>query len=154
MSEERRARIEELAWRNHARAMRPRLLTTLPGGQSAPVTFLDFMQTTEHSSAFREAAALAPSELVDGLEDCWPKLAGLWGADERVVVLPDLENVGALALPFGYISENRAILLARGKGALYVADGDLRRGFAFLAGETDNEFRRWGTSAADPPGER
>ena len=39
--------------------------------------------------------------------------------------------------------ESAVIILERGKGALYVADRQLRRGFSYNAGETENELRRW-----------
>jgi hypothetical protein len=143
MSEERMSRIEELAWRNHARSARPVVLRLLPEAPPVPVTFMDFADTRRHSRAFSDAAAQAPAERVDNLQEHWSELSALWGNDELVVVLPDFDEVGALVVPMGYLSLHRDFFLERGKGALYVADRQLRRGFSYNAGETENELRRW-----------
>src|SRR5689334_1680816 len=110
------ARIQELAWRNHARGARPGVLRTLPHAPSTPVTFLDFNGTEEHSRAFAAAVAQAPPQVVGDFRKCWLELREIWSENERVIVLPDLEEVGALVMPFGYLSENRDFFLKRNKG--------------------------------------
>ena len=143
MSDDTVSRIEELAWRNHARASRPGVLKMLPEAPFAPVSFLEFAETRAHSRAFSSAIAQAPSETVRDLEECWVRLAALWLDDDLVIVLPDLDDVGGLVMPFRYLSQHRDFLLRRGRGALYVADPTLLRGFSYLEGETDRELRKW-----------
>src|SRR3954471_20748528 len=107
MSEERRSRIEELAWRNHARSARPGVLGSLPEAPPVSVRFLDFADTRAHSRAFSEAATRAPAAPVKDLRDHWAQLSSLWSADELVVVLPDFDEVGALVVPMHYLSRHR-----------------------------------------------
>jgi hypothetical protein len=150
MSDERQARMRELAWRSRARLAQPAFLEGLSDAVRAQVRFLDLDATEEHERRFSEMYLRHQGTAVADLDQAWPDLSALWRGDDEVVILPPTDQaVGCLVLPFRLLASHRAHFLKRNHGALYVSDADVRRGFSYMPGETENVLVRWSNASRD-----
>jgi len=144
MSDEGKRRLRELSWRTRARIAQPRFIETLPESLRTEIRFLDLFATEEHKRRFGEIFRMTEEEIVADLEEKWSELAALWSSDAEVVLMPAVEqDVGCLVLSFGHLADHRQTFLSQNHGSLYVSDPDLRRGFSYMRGETENVLVRW-----------
>jgi hypothetical protein len=144
MEDERTERLRELSWRTRARHAQPRFIEQLPEPLRGSIRFLDLHGTEAHERRFGEIFRANDKEIVADLDERWPQLASLWSPDDEVVLMPAVnQDVGSLVLPFRHLAAHRRTLLDQNHGSLYVSDPDHRRGFSYMAGETENVLVWW-----------